>query len=547
MRQCAALAVSAVLLSSGPAARATEPWDDRHELESNRHEFGDYGLVADAEYRAIWLYINPIALNSVTHRRASWIEHRLRIDTAIDYDERVALHLSLEGLDGTLWGDNGTFGGSPSRSSGIRVAASNPNNVKPAIGFTGGADRLDPDNYGFVFVPNDFVELRRVWGEVTLPVGVLRVGRQPATDGSGLLVASGDGHENRFGYGNDGDSSDRITFVTKPLEGLKPADQRDASADRGVFLMTFYDRVADGELRTFADNLHGVGLVLRSLDPRPAQRRDLELEAGYVHRWETEFDTNVNVLNLKGTARIDRLSAGAEALVAFGGTREISEALALINSDSVVRQTIRQWGARGALRWDEPLWTAYLEVDFASGDRNPNPNSDLTQLTWAEDINVGLLMFERILAFESARSAASGVELLRRVTARTFPAERVDSEGSFTNAIAFFPQMDVRPEETLLLRGGMLLAWAPTGLVDPIATLRDRDGSEVEDDLVNFHGGRPGTFYGVELDGRFQWRYLDRFVFDLEAAILFPGDAFYDENEQAARSVLVQGRTTFLF
>jgi hypothetical protein len=92
-----------------------------------------------------------------------------------------------------------------------------------------------------------------------------------------------------------------------------------------------------------------------------------------------------------------------------------------------------------------------------------------------------------------------------------------------------------------------LLAWTPSGLVDPLETLKVRDGTEIEDDLVNVHGGRPGTFYGAEIDGRVQWTYLDHFIFDLEGAVLFPGDALEDENGQAARSVLIQGRTTFVF
>jgi hypothetical protein len=242
-----------------------------------------------------------------------------------------------------------------------------------------------------------------------------------------------------------------------------------------------------------------------------------------------------------------KLSVGAEGVAILGRTREVSEALSLINADPVVRQKVSQYAARGVVRWDEPSWTAYLELDFASGDRDPNPGTDLTQVYFAEDANVGLLMFERILAFESARSAASGVVLLQRIGATTFPAERVDSEGSFTNAIAIFPQADFRPIDSLLLRGGVLAAWAPSGLVDPIESLKVRDGTEIEDDLVNFNGGRPGNFYGVELDGRIQWQYLDHFLFDLEGAILFPGDAFHDENGQAARSVLVQGRTTFVF
>ena len=78
-------------------------------------------------------------------------------------------------------------------------------------------------------------------------------------------------------------------------------------------------------------------------------------------------------------------------------------------------------------------------------------------------------------------------------------------------------------------------------------TLRRKDGVTLEDDLVNLNGGRPGRFYGVEIDGRAQWKYLDHFAFDLEGALFFPGNAFDDENQLAVRSGLVQGRTTFYF
>ena len=64
---------------------------------------------------------------------------------------------------------------------------------------------------------------------------------------------------------------------------------------------------------------------------------------------------------------------------------------------------------------------------------------------------------------------------------------------------------------------------------------------------MNFVGGRPGSFYGVELDARAQWRFMDHFALDLEAAMLFPGDALKDEDGNAVRSGLVQTRTTFFF
>lgn len=530
-----------------PALADNDPWSDYDGLgEPERHEFGETGVQMGAEYRANYLYINPVTLNDPQHARANWIEHRLRLDATIDYNEKVRLVTSWDVLDGTLWGDNGTFGASPSSNSGTRAAAKSPNNTRPGVGYVGG-DELDPDSYGYVLVPSDPLRVRHLYGEIVTPVGLFRVGRQPSTEGSSILVSDGNGRPNRFGYSGTGDTADRILFATKPLEGFKPEIERDVSRDRGLFLIGFFDRAASETIRRSGDDLHGAGAVVRFLDPNPKQRTNLELQGIYAHRWERSLDTNVNISQLRATTRLDKLGLGAEGVAIFGRTREVSSALSLINNDPIVRQKVAQWGARAVARWDEPAWTAHLEFHFASGDRNPNPGTELSQLYFATDTNVGLLMFERILAFESARSSAMGVELLRRVGATTFPAERVDSRGSFTNAVAIFPQADVRPHENLLLRGGVLAAWAPTGLVDSIQSLSQRDGLEIEDDLVNYNNGKPGNFYGVELDGRIRWNYLDHFLFDLEGAILFPGDAFHDENQQAVRSVMVQARTTFVF
>ena len=547
MWRSASRAVLALTVLATSAHARPEPWSDEDGLgEKERHAFGDYGLSLGAEYRSNWLYVNPLSLSSESQRRAHWLEHRLRLDATVDYDEKVRLVLSIDGLDGTLWGDNGTFGNTPSTNSGVRAASSNPNNAKPRVGYLGG-DELDPDNYGYVLEASPPLKLRRAYGEVALPIGILRVGRQPTIDMTGILVASGDDRRNRFGFANAGDSSDRILFATKPLEAFKSPKDRDLSPDRGLVTGIFYDRTAGRSVHLFGDNVHSSGGVVRYLHVEPTLRAQFEVQGLYSHRWETEFDTDLNIVGLRGIAQVDRLTVGADGIFVFGKTRELSEALSLIHKDPIVSQNVRQLGARAVARWDEELWTAYLEVDYASGDRDPNPGSDLTQLYFAEDANVGLLMFERILAFESARSSAAGVVLLNRINAPTVPAERVDSEGSFTNAIAIFPQADVRPHPKVLLRGGVLMAWAPDGLVDPIESLKRRDGLNIEDDLINYHGGKPGNFYGVELDGRFQWNFLDHFLFDLEGAILFPGDALEDENGQATRSVLVQARTTFVF
>jgi hypothetical protein len=537
------------LLSSRIAAAAEpEPWSDADPPgPPERWALGNFGVRGTAEYRAQWQLIDPIALNSISSRRASWIEHRLRLDGAVDWQDRVRIVTSLDLLDGVLWGDNGTLGQDPAPNSGANVTTRNPNAVRPCIGVLGDGDPLEKDSYGYVDCEGNQLRVRHLYGDVVTPIGMFRIGRQATTLGTALVAADGNGRTNRFGISRTGNVVDRVLFVTKPLEALRPEAARDRAEDRGFFVALGYDRLVTDEVRLADDDLNQVVASLRLLAPTFAPERGLELGLYNAYRWDEAHGTQVDVLGARAFVRIGDLRAGAEAVITLGSTREVSEAYSLVNNDPVTDQAIRQAGARAVVRYDRPRWGAYLELDYASGDGDPDTRTSLDQLYFAEDANVGLLLFEHILAFQSARAAAAGNELLRRLGAATFPADVVSTRGAFTNAVALFPQMDVRPVPSVLLRGGVLVAWAAQRTVDPVASLRRKDGSTIEDDLVNLNGGEPGDFYGVELDGRFQWRYLEHFALDLEGALFFPGDALEDVNGQAARSGLLQARSTFWF
>lgn len=526
-----------------------EPWSDPDPSEPRvRHPLGDsFGLRIGAEYRAQLTTITPLALNDATDPDASWIEHRLRFDAAGDYRDKVRIVGSLDVFDGVLWGDNGTFGKEPEPNSGANVTTRNPNAARSCVAPREGGDPLESDGYGLTLCPVDVVRVRKLYGEVVTPVGLLRVGRQPTTVGTGVVVADGDGRTNRWGIAHGGNVVDRVLFATKPLEVKRPAQLRDTSDWRGLFFVAAYDRLVTDEPRIGGDDLHQVATSVRLLLPGWAPRRDFELAVYDAYRWDEAFETQVDVLGWRALARLGDFRIGAEAVMNIGSTREVSTAYALVNNDPVTPQRVRQWGARAVARYDRPAWTAYLEVDYASGDDDPEPGSALTQFYFPEDANVGLLLFEHVLAYQSARAAAAGTELLRRLGSKTFPADVVSSRGAFTNAIALFPQVDLKPLPDLLFRGGVLVAWAQVPVVDPVGSLRRKDGRSIADDLVNLNGGTPGSFYGTEIDGRISWRLHDHFAADLEGALLFPGDAFWDENEQAVRSGMVQARTTFWF
>src|SRR5690606_8058869 len=136
-----------------------------------------------------------------------------------------------------------------------------------------------------------------------------------------------------------------------------------------------------------------------------------------------------------------------------------------------------------------------------------------TRFAFSPDANVGLLLFERVLAYESARSAAAAAAALDGAGMDPDGARLLCTRGAFTCATAIFPQLDLRPADDLLLRYGVLVAWSPTRLSDPV-----RSALSPGEGAVNYHGGSPGTFYGVELDARVSWSYLDHFFFDLEGA-----------------------------
>jgi hypothetical protein len=537
------------LLTASATASAHEPWvDPDPDGPPERYEIGAVGVRADAEYRAQYTFINPLDLVSEDDKRANYLNHRARFSVMVDYEDAIKIATSVDVLDGVLWGDNGTFTGQPSSDSGLNLTARDPNVVKPCVAYAGEGDPLDASSYKLGLCEADILLMRRLYAQVNTPVGVIRVGRQPVGVGMSVQNTDGDGRRNRFGVAGPGDYVDRVMFATKPLEGFKPEGERNLSETEGFFTALIYDRWVSDRVVVFGDDIHMLAGAVRWVEPNHLLGEDLELTAFYAHRWDNRFSSNINVVGGRFATKLEGgFHFGFDMAGNIGSTKEVSESYSLITNDPVVDQEILQYGARAVLRFDQPMWTAYMEMDYASGDEDPRPGTPLSQFRFSEDTNVGLLMFEHVVAYQSARASAAATEVVRRLGATTFPTERIDTRGAFTGAFALYPQFDIRPHESLLFRGGALVAWAPERLVDPVQSLQDKDGATIEDDLVNFVGGVPGNFYGVELDARFQWRVLDHFALDLETAVLFPGDALQDVNGQAVNSYLGQARTTFFF
>jgi len=545
-----AAALGAGLLGTTSPARAVEPWSDADpQGPPTRFPLGaSTGFRGGAEYRANATAIRPLDLNSVRERNYGVIEHRLRLDAGIDWEDKVRLVTSVDVLDGVLWGDNGTRDDAVTPTNGANVGALNPNTAAPCVALRPGELASDPSSYHYGLCSASPLTVRRLYGDLVTPVGLFRIGRQAFTEGASVSVNDGDGRRNRFGFARQGNSADRILFATKPLEAFKPKAERDKSETRGTFLILAYDRLVTDNVQRFADDLHGWITAVRWLEPTHRLGGDFEARVFHAYRWSKDNDTGVSAFGGRLMSKLGNdFHAGIEGSYITGATREVGDAVRVISNDPSVVQDIRQLGARATIKWDQRYYSLYLEGDYASGDSDPQTRTPLTQFRFADDTNVGLLLFKHVVAYQSARAAAAGVSVLRDLGAPSYPLEQVATRGAFTNAAAIFPQVDVRPFDNFLVRGGLLMAWAPARVIDPIASLQRRDGNRLDDDLVNFVGGRPGRYYGTEIDMRVQYRMYDHFIADLEGAVLFPGDALQDANGDAVRSWLGQARGTFFF
>ncbi len=178
MRNPALLLAACLALGlTSTASRAAEPWSDPDPpADPRRYAFGDFGFRGGAEYRAQLVYINPISLNTENAREASWLEHRLRLDAAADWHDKIRVVFSTDVLSGVLWGDNGAYGGDPSSLSGTHVGAKDPNVTSNCVALRAGGDPLNPQSYGYTVCPADVFTVRKLYGDVVLPFGLLRVG-----------------------------------------------------------------------------------------------------------------------------------------------------------------------------------------------------------------------------------------------------------------------------------------------------------------------------------------------------------------------------------
>ncbi len=554
----------------------------------------DYTISLGGQYRVRVLDIEPIKLNGPKPFNLGYASQRLRTDLTASYKDKVSVKCQLNILDGVVMGDNGVWGdlstselGLPLLpNEGVKTSALVPNNGRIGIGLIDpGMNPINPNSYGPVFLDADPIQVTRIWGEVMLPFGMLRAGRQPATLGKSILVNDGDGLTNEFGVSKFGDTVDRVLIGTKPLEiykvikaGMDTSVAND-SIEEGMIAVIGYDFLAFNSITDDGEDVQQIVTALFYREPRFSlfgmEGEGLEFRLGAVYRFgevhgryfrqrqmfvngvlrtideEVIEPANIGVTLMTGGMSFDLGSFffDLELSGAYGYTEEVPKTINLISpgfypSD---RLKVRAWGAQVNMGCRVGNWEFALEVDYATGDDDPKDDV-ASEFMFAEDTNVGLLLFEEVISFERAQSAAAGTwNILNSFQALgrqppSNPSSRVATNGAFHNAIAVLPKVTYRFTDNLYVRTGVLAAWADKDVIDPVV-MRTMAGNP----RVNFNGGEPAKFYGVEVLGRLEWWVWNHFVFNMEGAYLMPGAALEDENGRALDAWMWEARMTFVF
>ncbi len=457
------------------------------------------------------------------------MQHRLRLRPVISYQDDTKFSVEINALDDVVMGDNASlaatslFAGSPSET-----------NLSGAEG--------------------PALKVSRAWMEFPIPVGIMRVGRQPSHWGLGLLANDGNGFDDAFGENHYGATYDRILFATRPLAVVQGIAGREDSG-LPLFLVIGMDRLVEDPMHQYygyscepgltegdedynaacdedgdgtTDLEHGISDDERSAADRQddwwAEQVDDVYEMVYavifkgddmeiagapgqiitgayvVHRKQQETDSNVVILDYYLNAKVRGFLAQFEGLTIQGTTSAITLPGAYDpygDLDNPLYKEADIWGYVGRLGWENELITALVETGYASGD-DYVADEAFTGRPLHADFNAGLLIYEEILARVSAATWTAG-------------AEGLWSKGGVYNSRYVFPQVTVRPMENTEIIGGWLMAWP------------DRpDGSRIlcaqGDDVDCAETKATAASLGWEADLAVKHRWREHMLFSLEAA-----------------------------
>ncbi len=363
------------------------------------------------------------------------------------------------------------------------------------------------------------LDLRKLYLEYKWNSGAFRVGLQTQSWGLGMLANDGNKEPEAgdFGQQQYGNTTYRALLAVRPLFNLGGAFRAFETAlaadlinrdNFGEFAKG--DRAFQGVLalrfNKDADNTFGIYGVYRN-------QRNINVSDGGKA-------TDVFVVDAAGKweffKRRNRvLKVGFEALTINGTTTQA-------RNENAALLRVQQFGAAAKVSYKVHQLTLLADGGFASGDQNP-ADDRIENFRFDRDFKVGLVLFDHVLAYQSARAGVRAADP-NLVGIAPEGADLLGTAGSITGVWYLFPRVKYGLFDWLDVYGGPLFAFSTARLTDPFNT---RLGGGT---ALNSLNGRPGLYMGTEVDLGVQARY--RPIPELlitatgEGGLFLPGDAY---------------------
>jgi uncharacterized protein (TIGR04551 family) len=355
---------------------------------------------------------------------------RLRLEPTINLDERTSIHVQADVLD------NLVLGSTPIDQDLSSYSAANP----PPVGVFGGTQ--SPPVAG-KNSDRDSIVIKRAWAEVAVPLGVLKLGRQPNHWGMGIWHNAGgeDPISGAYDYDADyGDTVDRVSFSALiPGTNLRAMIASDWNLTRLTSNQTDAGRGREGhpwDLDDKDDADGWVAVISRMDSPQEfrdrVDRGELAYNYGVYFEYKTQsFDNDLTdfVLggpldagtrfvprdlktyspDLWGKLGIGPVTVEAEVVAQLGRVSRLDE-FGLDGAD------IRKYGGSGRFTYRalEGKLRLGLEGGAASGDQwdnTPQGNTNiayanllggpgdnqLTQFLFNRDYKVDMILFRHLI------------------------------------------------------------------------------------------------------------------------------------------------------
>lgn len=311
-------------------------------------------------------------------RTVTGVNMRFRFEPTLNISEEVRIKTQMDALDNLVWGSTPDY--AFSRSDRTNVGLLTNGQVAPQTNLNSSIDSI---------------RFKRVWGEVSTPVGILRFGRMGSQWGLGILHNDGNCLDCDYG-----ETVDRAQFVIEPLSGY--------------FIIPMFDMNATGLTASSYQN-EGPPYNLSQLDDTYSYvlvlaRRDTEAQA------KAKLDSNLGVFNygVHATYRTEKYESATQG-----------QAFAQVNAYDPQAATANRLYRNGSVYMPD-LWVKYERKRFrieleaagvfgttnvagAADLQNPNPASvPLTITQWGTAAETELRFFDGALKVGLDVGGASG-------------------------------------------------------------------------------------------------------------------------------------------